>query len=62
MASPHVCGAAALYLQENPNATPAEVQTALTSDATSDLINLLCNNAACRLTPNKLVFSSCGDK
>lgn len=34
MASPHVAGAAALYLQENTSATPGAVATALTSNAT----------------------------
>jgi len=35
MASPHVAGAAALYLSANPDAFPADVSTALTSKATS---------------------------
>lgn len=35
MASPHVAGAAAVYLGENPGATPAQVATALTSAASS---------------------------
>ena len=34
MASPHVAGVAALYLQANPSATPAQVVSALTSNAT----------------------------
>ena len=34
MASPHVAGVAALYLQSNPGATPAAVSGALTSGAT----------------------------
>ncbi len=34
MASPHVCGAAALYLQGNPTASPAQVASALTTNAT----------------------------
>lgn len=29
MASPHVAGAAALYLSNNPSASPAQVKTAL---------------------------------
>ena len=33
MASPHVAGVAALYLQANPSATPAQVGSALTSNA-----------------------------
>ncbi|MEV5435561.1 S8 family serine peptidase [Streptomyces sp. NPDC052682] len=38
MASPHVAGAAALYLADNPTATPAQVSTALTSAATSGVV------------------------
>ncbi|OSC53636.1 serine protease, partial [Streptomyces sp. 4F] len=34
MASPHVAGAAALHLADNPSATPAQVASALTSAAT----------------------------
>ncbi|MBT8224101.1 MAG: S8 family peptidase [Dactylosporangium sp.] len=33
MASPHAAGAAALYLADNPSATPAQVRSALTSRA-----------------------------
>ena len=33
MATPHVAGAAALYLANHPTATPAQVRTALVSDA-----------------------------
>ena len=38
MATPHVAGAAALYLQTNPTATPAAVQSALKSNGTSNTI------------------------
>ena len=38
MASPHVAGAAALYLQTSPNASAATVKTALTSNATPGLV------------------------
>ena len=38
MATPHVAGAAALYLQANPTATPAQVQSALKSNGTSNVI------------------------
>jgi subtilisin family serine protease len=34
MASPHVAGAAALYLGANPSATPAQVRNALVGAAT----------------------------
>ncbi|WP_432117159.1 S8 family peptidase [Streptomyces sp. bgisy032] len=38
MASPHVAGAAALYLDGNPTATPAQVSAALTSAATTGVV------------------------
>jgi len=38
MASPHVAGAAALYLEANPDATPADVATGLTGAASPDKI------------------------
>jgi serine protease len=39
MATPHVAGAAALYLSANPSATPAQVATALTSNASPGVGN-----------------------
>ncbi|MEE1756349.1 S8 family peptidase [Streptomyces sp. SP18CS02] len=38
MATPHVAGAAALYLANNRTATPAQVSTALTTAATSGVV------------------------
>ena len=38
MASPHVAGAAALYLAANPTATPAQVVAALTGSATTGVV------------------------
>ncbi|MFI7408993.1 S8 family peptidase [Streptomyces sp. NPDC049627] len=38
MASPHVAGAAALYLADHPTATPAQVGSALTSAATTGVV------------------------
>ncbi|UED83356.1 S8 family peptidase [Streptomyces profundus] len=38
MAAPHVAGGAALFLAENPDATPAEVEAALTGSAVADAI------------------------
>ncbi|NBM15870.1 S8 family peptidase [Streptomyces sp. GC420] len=38
MATPHVAGAAALYLADNPSATPAAVQSALVSSATTGVV------------------------
>jgi len=52
MAAPHVAGVAALYLDDNPNASPAQVQAAIesasiankVSDARTGSPNLLLNN------------------
>ncbi|MFD7457324.1 MULTISPECIES: S8 family peptidase [unclassified Streptomyces] len=38
MATPHVAGAAALYLADNPTATPAQVSSALTAAATPNVV------------------------
>lgn len=51
MASPHVAGAAALYLEENPNASPAAVVAALTSNATTGKVT-----SAGTGSPNRLLF------
>jgi len=59
MASPHVAGVAALILGNNPTATPAVVQSTLVAQASSDEIDLACSTAACRVTPNKLLYSAC---
>ncbi len=49
MASPHVAGAAALYLSTNPAATPAQVTGALTSNAVGGPIQGLPANTTSRL-------------
>jgi subtilisin family serine protease len=38
MASPHVAGAAVLYLQQRPTATPQQVRDALVGDATAGMV------------------------
>ncbi|MFC8248228.1 S8 family peptidase [Streptomyces chartreusis] len=50
MATPHVAGAAAVYLADHPDATPAQVATALTGAATGDKITNPSSG-----TPNKLL-------
>jgi subtilisin family serine protease len=52
MATPHVTGAAALYLSAHPDATPADVAAGLTAAATPDKIT----NATAG-TPNKLLYT-----
>jgi serine protease len=55
MASPHVAGAAALYLSANPGATPAEVAAALTTSATTGVISGLGAGS-----PNRLLYTRLG--
>jgi subtilisin family serine protease len=52
MASPHAAGAAALYLETHPAATPAEVGQALAAAATAGLITKLGAGS-----PNLLLFT-----
>lgn len=53
MATPHVTGVAALYLQLNPSASPATVASAITSNATSGVISNVGTG-----TPNRLLFTN----
>lgn len=55
MASPHVAGAAALYLQGNPSATPATVGSAILSNATASRLSYLGAGS-----PNLLVYTLSG--
>ncbi|PTL78734.1 S8 family serine peptidase [Vitiosangium sp. GDMCC 1.1324] len=52
MASPHVAGAAALYLSANPSATPAQVTAALTTNATPNKVTSPGTGS-----PNKLLYT-----
>jgi subtilisin family serine protease len=52
MAAPHVAGAAALYLQMNASASPAQVANAITSTATTRAVGSID-----RSTPNLLLFA-----
>jgi subtilisin family serine protease len=52
MATPHVAGVAALYLQSNPTATPAEVSSAIIANATTGKVT-----SAGRNSPNRLLFT-----
>ena len=53
MASPHVAGVAALYLQGNPGASPATVASSLTGNATTGLVT-----GAGTGSPNRLLYSA----
>ena len=55
MASPHVAGVAARYLEANPGATPASVATALTQSATANVVT-----GAGSLSANLLVWADPG--
>ncbi|UZR30237.1 S8 family serine peptidase [Methylococcus mesophilus] len=52
MATPHVAGAAALYLSAFPGATPAQVASALTSNATASKVT-----GAGTGSPNRLLYT-----
>lgn len=52
MAAPHVTGVAALYVSENPEATPVEVEEALLAASTSDKVT-----GPGKDSPNKLLYS-----
>jgi subtilisin family serine protease len=55
MASPHVAGAAALYLADNPAKTPAEVQAAIIAAATPNKVTSPGANS-----PNRLLRTNTG--
>src|ERR1051325_6750621 len=55
MASPHVAGAAALYLETNPAASPADVALALTGNATSGVLASIGTGS-----PNLLLYAAPG--
>ncbi|WP_183096081.1 S8 family peptidase [Nocardioides stalactiti] len=52
MASPHVAGVVATYLQANPAATPAQVTSAVRNSATNNVVTNLGAGS-----PNKLLYS-----
>ncbi|WP_326597948.1 S8 family peptidase [Streptomyces sp. NBC_01803] len=55
MATPHVAGAAALYLADNPTATPAGVSTALVNNATTGVVTSPGTGS-----PNRLLYVGTG--
>jgi serine protease len=60
MASPHVCGVASLLLQDNPNASPAQIVKLITDRASAGVITLNCGSSAiCNASPNLLLFTDC---
>ena len=53
MAVPHVAGAAAIYLGQNPDASPAQVSHVITSSSTTGLLS---TDDMLPGTPNRLLF------
>ena len=52
MASPHVAGVAALYLQSNPSASPATVRNTIVNTATTNVLSGIGTGS-----PNRLLYS-----
>jgi len=59
MATPHVCGAAALFLGDNNTATPAQVKSYLINNANINKIDMVCSATVCKNSPNKLLYTPC---
>ena len=58
MATPHVTGAAALYLEANPTSTPAQVASGLVAAASPGKVSGLTGTRS--TTPNRLLYSLFG--
>jgi len=60
MASPHVCGAAALFLGDNKSATPRDVKTFLTTLGSRNKIVMNCpGTGTCSQTDNLFLYATC---
>jgi len=61
MASPHVCGAAALVLGAQPKATPLQVEAVLLAGTNNNGIQLQCGvgTTTCSKSPNRLLYVGC---
>lgn len=57
MAAPHVAGTIALYLRDNPGATPADIATFITTNATAGALT-----DAGLGSPNRLLFATESDR
>ncbi len=64
MATPHVAGVIALYLQENPNRTPQELKNELRDRSTTDAIDMNVNwwslpymKSLAKSSPNNLLYA-----
>jgi subtilisin family serine protease len=57
MASPHVCGVAALVSGAYPSYSAVDVKTHLLQDSTAGVIELDCSKSGCSSTPNKMLYT-----
>jgi len=57
MAAAHVAGAAALYLEGHPLATPGEVSTELTTRATPNMMPVVVPYTSALDTPNRILYA-----
>ena len=55
MAAPHVAGVAALYLADNPSASPSQVETAIYNNASTNKLSSIGSGS-----PNRLLYSIFG--
>ncbi len=58
MASPHVCGVAALIFGAHPSYSAEQVKSKILADSTSNAIDLKCTKSGCSSTPNKLLYTA----
>jgi len=58
MASPHVCGVAALIFGAHPSYSATQVKSKILADSTSNAIDLKCTKSGCSSTPNKLLYTA----
>jgi subtilisin family serine protease len=60
MASPHVCGVAALYLSiASPVPSPELLKKWLAANAQSNIVDLLCTSSGCKSSPNLFLHLDC---
>jgi subtilisin family serine protease len=59
MASPHVCGVAALLLAAEPNLNPRTLKDRLVASSVKGVIQLECTVSTCQQTPNYLLHHRC---
>jgi len=60
MASPHVCGSVAVYLQSNPNSNWVKTEADIIQGSSKGGVILNCgSNTICNGSPNAMVYSGC---